>query len=232
MDIKRLRAETDAETVAEYLQMEMRHKGKYTYILCPGHEKRLGRPDSTIGNAVLKENGYYCWACSTFVPTHDMVMEYTGCSSEEAYNIMAEAMGGKELYGGDSSGSEINIPKYRLSQDEAKVIGLYPKMTVSLKTPTGAVVQEGLYSLYQRNPVAYYGLIKKKALASKLRYEYCKKHYASVTSDLAYKVYDLLGSKFDHSIYKKLDRELNERIETCTRIYKIFSAAATKDTPK
>ena len=57
MDIRKLCMEADAEVVADYIQMDTRRKGKYTYILCPGHEKRLGHPDVNIGNCVLKENG-------------------------------------------------------------------------------------------------------------------------------------------------------------------------------
>lgn len=233
MDIRKLCRETDAETVAEYLQMPMKRKGKYCYILCPGHERRLGKPDSTIGNAVLKDNGYYCWACATFVPTHEMVMEYTGCSSQEAYDIMAEAMGGKELFDGDGgTGSTLNLPKCRLTSEEARIIGLYPRSSVVLKTENGESISEGLYTLYRENPTAYYGLITKKAAASRKRYEYCKEHYGAVTSDLAYKVYDLLGSSFDHSVYKQLSRELDDRIEICERVYRIFSAAGAKGVAK
>ena len=201
MDIRKLCMEADAEVVADYIQMDTRRKGKYTYILCPGHEKRLGHPDVNIGNCVLKENGYYCWACGTFVSTHDMVMEYTGCSSDEAYTIMAEA----------------------------NIIGLYSKYTVTLRTSSGQNIQDGLYVLYRQNPAAYYGMITKQAAASKKRYEYCLEHYASATADLAYKLYDLLGSSFDHSVYKKLERELKDRIETCDRISRIFSASAVKN---
>ena len=61
MDIKRLMDEADARTVAEFLGMQIVKKGKYDFIQCPGHEKRLGKPDSHIGNAVLLKNGYKCF---------------------------------------------------------------------------------------------------------------------------------------------------------------------------
>lgn len=228
MDIRKLCAETDAETVADFIQMDTKRKGKYTYILCPGHKKRLGHRDENIGNCVLKENGYYCWACGTFVPTHDMVMEYTGCDSKEAYNIMAEAMGGIDLFGGSGTTSSLDMPRCRLTAEEAEIIGLHPKFTVSLKTSSGQIIQDGLYVLYRQNPVAYYGLITKQAVASKKRYEYCLEHCSSATADLAYKICDLLGSSFDHTVYKKLEREFKDRIEVCDRIIRIFSASAAK----
>lgn len=93
MDIRRLIEDCDAETVAESIGLDITTKGKYKYILCPGHQARLGKSDSHVGNAVLSERGYYCFACGCFVNTHDMVMEYMNCSSVEAYEVMAMAMG-------------------------------------------------------------------------------------------------------------------------------------------
>lgn len=229
MNIKRLCQETTAEAVAEYLQMEMKHTGGRTYILCPGHEARLGRPDSRMGNAVLCEHGYYCFACSKFIPTYQMVMEYTNCSAKDAYNLMAEAMGGAELFEGDESEVSLKLPRCRLTSDEARIIGLSSKPTAAIQTEKGKVVQDGLSHLYMTNPKMYYDLIISSAASSQRKYEYCKKHYSSVSSDLAYQLYDLLGSVFDHSIYKKLERELTERIEICEKICKIFAAAKRKE---
>ena len=47
---------------------------------------------------MLLKNGYKCFACNTFIPTAEMVMEYTGCNRQETYHIIAEAMGGEEFY--------------------------------------------------------------------------------------------------------------------------------------
>ena len=41
MDIKRLMDEADARTVAEFLGMQIVKKGKYDFIQCPGHEKKI-----------------------------------------------------------------------------------------------------------------------------------------------------------------------------------------------
>lgn len=229
MDRKRLIEECDAQSVVDYLQMECQHRGRYTFILCPGHEARLGRQDTKMGNAILKKNGYYCYACNTFVTTHDMIMEYLDCSSDEAYRIMAEAMGGVELYAGDSKKPELNLPKYRLTQEECEVIGLYPKFSPTIATvqTTGGEkhIQDGLYILWQRNPDAYFGLIVKRAKEMRKKYQYLKTHYASAKADLAYQIYDILGECFDHSVYKTMDRVLAERIEICNKIITIFSKA-------
>lgn len=225
MDIGRLIQETDAETVAEYLQMDIERKGKSNYILCPGHVERLGKPDFHFGNAVLKRHGYECYACHEFVNTHDMVMEVTGCSSEEAYNIMAAAMG-FEPCGPDMNQDEA-LPRLKLMRQEAEVIGLYPRfreIAVQKSNKNGVIViHDGLFTLYKQNPDLYYKIIVNKAAESCDRYRYCKQHYASVNSDMAYVLYDLLGEKFDNSIYASMDRELNDRIKICQKIINIFS---------
>lgn len=225
MDIRRLIEDCNAETVAEAIGMDITSKGKYQYILCPGHQARLGKPDNHIGNAVLWEKGYYCYACGCFVKTHDMVMEYVGCSSSEAYEVMAAAMGGVSLYEGTEKDS--CVPRLRLNKEEAETIGLYPVFHVSvarkgedMETPAS---YEGLYDLYQENQDRYYQLISRRAEESLEKYLYLKEHYASPRADMAYIVYDLMGEAFDNGVYKKLDRELDIKVETCRKIIRLFS---------
>lgn len=235
MDIKRLVEECDAQAVVDYLQMEHKQSGRYTYILCPGHEERLGKPDTNMGNAVLREKGYYCYACNAFVTTHDMIMEYLQCSSEEAYRIMAEAMGGAELYSGGSKTDFAKIPRYRLTQEECKVLRLYPKFSptvATVRTSNGeARIQDGLYVLWQRNPDAYFGMIIKRAKEMKKKYQYLRVHFASDKADLAYQIYDLLGEYFDHSVYRTMNRILEERIQICDKIITIFTKARNPQKP-
>lgn len=235
MDIKRLVEECDAQTIVDYLQMEHKQNGKYTYILCPGHEERLGKPDVNMGNAVLREKGYYCYACNTFVNTHDMIMEYLQCSSEEAYHVMAEAMGGAELYSGHSNTDFAKIPKYRLTQEECKVLDLYPKFSPTIATVHTSNgderIQDGLYMLWQQNPDAYFGLIIKRAKEMKKKYQYIRTHFASDRADLAYQIYDLLGEYFDHSVYRTMDRTLEEHIQTCNKIITIFTKVRNLQKP-
>lgn len=214
---------TDIETVADFIHLETERKGSRSYILCPGHLARLGKPDLNIGNAYLKNGGYFCYACGVFVNTHDMVMEVTNCSYDEAYDIMAQAMG----YDLSDEGQNENIPKFRLTKAEANIIGLYPRFNeVAIQKSNASdtiTIRDGLFVLYQSNPQMYFKIIVEKAKEAMKRYQYCKEHYSAPDADMAYMVYDLLGEKFDNSIYPKIMRELDSRIETCKKIIAIFS---------
>ena len=225
MDIKRLMDEADARTVAEFLGMQIVKKGKYDFIQCPGHEKRLGKPDSHIGNAVLLKNGYKCFACNTFIPTAEMVMEYTGCNRQEAYHIIAEAMGGEEFYP-DEGKAAPDLPKLRLTPEELKALKLTSPFAVSIAyrmTGDGKVtIKAGLYELYKSDKGAYYHIIHDRAREMFEKYVYIRDNYAQPDSLNAYKVYDLLGPAFDRSVYAKVTGELNKRIEICERILSIL----------
>lgn len=214
---------TDIETVADYISLDVVKKGNHSYIHCPGHLARLGKPDLNIGNAYLKNNGYVCHACGVFVNTHDMVMEVMECSYDEAYDIMAKAMG----YDLDDTFQDSNIPKLRLTKAEANIIGLYPRFNEIAVQKSNAqntlTIRDGLFSLYQVNPKMYFKIIVEKAEEAIKRYQHCQLHYASPDSDMAYAVYGLLGDKFDNSIYLKISRELESRIKTCKKIVAIFS---------
>lgn len=222
MDIKKLMEEADASVVAEHIGMNVVKKGQYLFIQCPGHEKRLGRSDTHIGNAVLLKNGYKCFACNAFVPTAEMVMEFIGCGKWEAYHIIAEAMGGEELY--PDSGENEEIPKIRLSQEELDVLKLAPcsSKTIAWKTVSSKhppqPVREGLYELYRTDRNAYYRILHERAAEMLEQYNYMKQHFAAPDSDMAYMVYDLLGPAFDRSVYGKLAREFDRRIDICVKI--------------
>lgn len=213
---------TDVEIVADHILLNVKKKGKYSFILCPGHLARFGKPDLNIGNAYLKDGGYFCHACGVFVNTHDMVMEVTGCSYDEAYNIMADAMN----YELSDECHDENIPKLRLSKEESNIIGLYPRFNEIAVQKRNAndtlMIQDGLFSLYQSNPKIYFKIITNKAETALKRYQHCKQHYSAPESDMAYMIYDLLGEKFDNSVYPKLLRVLDNRIAICKKIITIF----------
>jgi hypothetical protein len=126
IDKELLLEEADAITVAEYLGMEMQKKGSNIFICCPGHEKRLGKPDTRISNCVLVEKGYKCFACNKYVGVIDMVMEYTGCSYPEALTIVADACGGVALY--DSDEKHVVFDKLPLSMSDMELLGLKPRI--------------------------------------------------------------------------------------------------------
>lgn len=230
MNIKKLVRDADTETIAVHIGMEIKIRGRdesrRVSILCPGHEARLNKPDTHYGNAILLRDGYECYACGVRVKTRDMVMEYLGCSASEAYIIMAEAMGGVDLFGDstDEMQQEI-IPDLRLSEYEAKVLKLWPKFRCTVAVKEGTVtIQDGLYILYMDNPQMYYGLIVQRAKELQQNYEYCMCHFSTADSDLAYVLYDLQGEGFDNSIFYRLKKELNERIGVCKKIINIFSS--------
>lgn len=223
MNRETLSRSTEVEMVADYISLNIVKKGNYSYILCPGHLARIGKPDLNIGNAYLRTGGYFCHACGVFVCTHDMVMEVTDCSYDEAYEIMAHAMN----YDLSDECQDENIPRLRLTKEEANVIGLYPRFNEVAVQKSNAsdtlTIRDGLFSLYQSNPKMYFKIIVDKAEAQLRRYQHCRQHYTASNSDMAYMVYDLLGEQFDNSIYPKLKRELDSRITICKKIITIFS---------
>lgn len=126
----------------------------------------------------------------------------------------------------------MNIPRLRLTKEEAGVIGLYPSfhtLILQKETAHGTVkVYDGLYDLYQKNQRRYYQLIKERAKESLDKYLYLKEHYASMRADMAYMIYDLMGETFDNGIYKKMEWELDSRIEICQRIIRLFGRKTQK----
>lgn len=131
----------DALTVAEYIGMDIQRgdgrgfssnaskkkSGKSNYILCPGHETYLGKVDTKFGNAVLTEKGYHCFGCNRTVHIVDMVREYMSCTYEESLGIIADALGGRELFVlSDTEIKNRNKEKLPVKADDLSFIGLYP----------------------------------------------------------------------------------------------------------
>lgn len=103
-DRERLMDDADSYTVATYIGMDVIKRGANYWIHCPGHEKRLGKPDNRIGNCCLTKKGYKCFACGVSKNIFDMVMEYyeselgQDISFTESMGIVGDALGGRELY--------------------------------------------------------------------------------------------------------------------------------------
>lgn len=224
MDIRQLMEEANAKTVAEFLGMRIVKRGKYDFIQCPGHEQRLGKSDHRIGNAVLSKNGYKCFACNTFVPTINMVMEYTDCDKKEAYRMIANAMGGEDLFPDTVRDSE--LPQLRLTAEELEVLKLhspFPSVITERMTSTGKIpVKDGLYELYKADKNSYYQVIRNRAKEMIEKYQRIREQYVKPDSPNAYRVYDLLGPVFDRSVYRQVTIELDRRIEICKRIISIL----------
>lgn len=62
------------------LGLRTKIKGRYTYVECPFHTSRIGKPDKCIGNCKISDNGKncYCFSCNGSGNAIEMVMAYEG----------------------------------------------------------------------------------------------------------------------------------------------------------
>lgn len=132
--------------VARALGIETKNMGRNTFILCPGHLQRKGRPDRHFGNARLTPHGYVCESCGKTVSVIGMTMEVLNCSYPEALEFVAELNGGKEQYLSPESAPDnirkfcmkdgnpdLSLEKIRpLGYEQLKQIGLNPEYPSNL----------------------------------------------------------------------------------------------------
>jgi hypothetical protein len=72
MDRQDLAKMCDARDIVKMMHIPYQNNQNGTLkILCLGHEERLGKKDTHIGNCVVYKTGYKCYACQTFVKTKD-----------------------------------------------------------------------------------------------------------------------------------------------------------------
>lgn len=133
---EKLLEEADGYTVASYIGMDIMSRGSHEWILCPGHEKRLGKKDTRMSNCYLTAHGYKCFACGVSRNVFDMVMEYfeyelgKKISFSEAMGIVGDALGGRELYQIDSSENGTHREIHRqLSPYDYEILGLQPHLS-------------------------------------------------------------------------------------------------------
>ena len=191
----------DAASVADYIGMEVVKRGANLCIRCPGHEKRLGKPDNNIGNAVLTQRGYRCFACDTFVNMVNMVREYEGCNYWDALNIIAKAAG----Y--DSVATNVDINRHPLSYLQCNTLGLKHQF---------------LQKLYKDSKKDYTDLVLQNAKEMLYAYKRVLDGYCARDSSEAHLTYELLeidGSlstadilNLTHKV-KNIIRDLEEIIE-------------------
>lgn len=97
-DIEAIKDSITAFDVADYFGLELFHKGKNTFIYCPGHFSRLGREDKHPNNCILYENGYYCYGCGEWVSMLDMIAELSECDKYCAIELAGDIAGGREHF--------------------------------------------------------------------------------------------------------------------------------------
>ena len=133
-DKERLLEDADAYTVASYIGMDTSYKSNRHWILCPGHEKRLGKKDSAMTNCYLTKKGYVCHACGVHVGIVNMVTEYyeselaKKITFPEALGIIADSLGGRKFYLTDSNDDKEIEKKFKLSSKDYEVIGIPQNM--------------------------------------------------------------------------------------------------------
>lgn len=124
-DLPALMNSVTAESVAEYIGMEIQSRGKRKLILCPNKN----HDDHHFGSCYLTPQGYACYACGARGGIIDMVSGVLQISKQEAVDIIAESTGEPELF--TLSGKEkSNKRKQRivtvLPDGKLKLIGLAP----------------------------------------------------------------------------------------------------------
>ena len=74
------------------LGLRTKIKGRYTYVECPFHTSRIGKPDKCIGNCKISDNGKncYCFSCNGSGNAIEMVMAYEGLNFCEATDWLAQ----------------------------------------------------------------------------------------------------------------------------------------------
>lgn len=247
-DRETLLNEASGLTVAEYLGMEVVKKGSKYYIPCPGHFKRLGKEDYNIGNAVLTDKGYHCYACHKNVNVIDMTMEYTGCTCYEAMKMVADACGGISLFTSDGI-KEKDTTKLPLSTSDLELIGLSPTSRgLSIVNMTddeededleeGVIVRtvnKNLHYVYQHNensllnlfktdPKTYNNLIKTKAKEAMKKYENAIKDYCSRDSKKADFVFSILNDEgyLDNQTLLNLKNAFQKKYWRAKEIYESY----------
>lgn len=245
IDKDALLAEANCIDVAKYIGMNVVHKGANDFILCPGHEQRLGKKDNKLGNCVLYPEGYICYACD---PHHihnciDMVMEYLNCSFMDALKTIAEIYGGLKTY-------ETNAPREKLplSPEDLKLIGLKTsgklfmpengsfshfepeegyylekvgKEYLSVKTPSSF----SLLNLKKENEKEFAFLISSKAREAGRKYRNAYNRFGKRTSPDASKVFDLFeeNGAVDDSTFIGIQNALKKKMFRCKEIYDMYA---------
>lgn len=248
IDIEMLIDSLDAETVAKYIGMDIVYKGKYKFILCPGHEQRTGHPDNNATNCILTAKGYHCFGCNKTVRMTDMVMEYTGLNFKDSIMLLAEIAGGAKLFESNErveSNSSIKLP---LSAEELKTIGLsYSTQNCFFVNKSDNIDYddtEHLYSiegnevilndkaakgmsltlLYKNNKKAYNRLIYNKAVEAIKIYDKALEAYGSRAGSGAKRVFNLFeeDESLSSEVFTGIKNALKKKKQIALKIAKEY----------
>ena len=129
-DKEKILSEVTGFMVVDMLGLDFTKKGKYTWIYCPGHTEGVGKADTHMSNCVVTDYGYYCFACHRGRNVISMTMESTGCSYQEALEMLSDYIGGAEINVDERKGIKKFCP---LTQEDLLLLGLCPKKNSNIK---------------------------------------------------------------------------------------------------
>lgn len=214
LDIQKLVTSIDAVTVAEGIGMDIKRKGNYNFILCPGHAKELGYSDTNASNCVLTAKGYHCFGCNLTKNMFVMVQEYLGVDFPHALRIVADLAGGMDAF--SSENTDKYIPIFPLTTNELNIIGIkssssyvfvnkardmehgdltsaYQLVNDEILVSSRNTSSWSLEELFQKKNRLFNRYILKKADDAVKRYDYLIEQYCSRDGDGIKTVYDLFN---------------------------------------
>ena len=221
LDLDKLMTDADAVTVANAIGMQVFKKGNHYFSFCPVHEEKTGKRDTHPTNFIIKPKGGFCYSCGEFVSIPKMVTSFLGCKKNEAYDIIADAMGGKDFYQADKSTRREQKQRFNLSAEEAELLGISgPNMTrINEEDPP---MYEGFSVLFQENPAKCKQIIRERAEALRNQLLSIIDNYGSQNAPKAHEVYTLMGEEFDQKIYPEITRSAAQKVEALNQVIAKF----------
>lgn len=90
---QKIREEVDIMDAIEYFGLEYSTKGSHIHIRCPEHLKNIGHEDANMGNCVLYENSYHCFACGGHGDIINLIANHFDISYYDAASQIACVFG-------------------------------------------------------------------------------------------------------------------------------------------
>lgn len=246
----------DPKVVADYLGIETKKIGSRTYIRCPSHLENTGKEDRNIGNCVLTKAGYKCYSCGAYGNTIDLVIAYTKSSFKDAMDIVAEIYGGPSCFTENNMKQRRRV----LSASDLELIGLCSSNNVensdngrsifnisAIKTEDkddiGCVRRGDEYLLYkktqtttlqilfEKDPLAYYSLIERKAKEAVKKYESLLRDCGTRHGAKAQDIFLLFGDngQISDEVFVQIRKALKEKKERAQELYENFGKMREKE---
>lgn len=112
---ERIKEILDVREVCDLLGIEVSPRG---FILCPIHEKELGRPDTKATNCIVYEDSFYCHACGKGGDIFSLYQAVENCDFRTAKTALAQ-YAGIEVEGDNTPTKRYQL----LLNEELKLLG-------------------------------------------------------------------------------------------------------------